>query len=373
MSILAGIVLASCTSGKKALERGDYYNATLQAVNRLRMSPDNKKAITALKDSYPMALEYCQRKADEAIRSNSPFKYSEAVDYYERMNEMAEQISRSPAAYKLFPEAYFYTDELTRARELAAGEHYAAALANEELNTRESWKQAYFQYQQADCYVPDYKDIRQRMMTAKNNATLKVIVEQIPVPGNYQLTSDFFLNSVIEDLENNRPNEFVEYYSPESAERLNILYPDQVLKMNFDEFLIGQVYDKESTVEFIRDSVDIGTVTLKDGTKQTVFGTVKAKMTTYRREILSSGVLNLTILDFQSDKVLIQRKFAGQYLWFTEWSTFNGDERALTDQQLALCERKPMPNPPPQSLFVECTRVIYDQITPNLRSFYLKY
>jgi hypothetical protein len=96
-------------------------------------------------------------------------------------------------------------------------------------------------------------------------------------------------------------------------------------------------------------------------------------MTTYRREILSSGVLDVTIIDFPLDKVLVQRKFAGQYLWFTEWSSFNGDERALTNQQLALCDRKPLPNPPPQNLFVECTRVIYDLVTPNLRSFYGKY
>ena len=320
-----------------------------------------------------MALKYYQGKIDNALRSSNPFKYSETVDYYERMNYLGDEISRCPAALKLFPDVKSYTAELARAKELAAEEQYNAGLRNEQLNTRNSWKDAFYNYQQADCYVPGYKDVNEKMRLAKFNATIKVIVEQIHVPRTYQLTSDFFLNRIMESLANSKASEFVEYYSPESAQNAGITRPDQVLRMNFDEFVVGQVYDKETVRELSRDSVEVGTVTMPDGTKKKAYNTVKAKLTTYRREISSNGVLDVSIIDFPLNKVVSERKFPGQYIWFTEWGSFNGDERALSKDQLALCDKHPLPPPRPQDLFVEFTKPIYNQVTPFLKSFYERY
>ncbi|TSA28149.1 MAG: hypothetical protein D4R67_04490 [Bacteroidetes bacterium] len=372
-SILIGLLLSSCSTGKKALEKGDYYTATLQAVHRLRNRPTSKKALNAIKDSYPMALKYYKDKIDYALKINSQFKYSEIVDYYEKMNRLSDEISRCPATLNIFPNLNYYTSELAQARAFGAEEQYSAGLSSEKENTRASWKEAYFYFLKADQFVPGYKDVKERIPIAKYNATLKVIVEQITVPKNYQLTADFFLNQIIESLTQNRPNEFVAYYSPESAQNAGIKTPDQVLEMNFDEFTIGQVYDKEIIADVSRDSVVVGTVTLPNGKKINVYNTVKAKLTTYRRELTSKGVLDVTIVDFLLNSVLVERKFPGQYVWFTEWGSFNGDERALSKEQLALCNKKPIPPPDPQQLFVEFTKPIYNQVTSFLRAFYNTY
>ena len=367
------LILLSCSSGKKAFERGDYYNATLKAVNRLRSDPNSEKAIQAVKDSYPMALTFFQGKVDYALGSNLPFKYSEVAGYYEKMSQMADEISRCPAALKLFPQLNYFAMELDQTRQLAAEEQYAAGLANEKPDTRLSWKEAWYNYRQADQFVPGYKDVRSRQDQAKYNGTLKVIVEQIKVPLKYQLTSDFFLNQILESLLRNRPNEFVAYYSPESARKEGINQPDQLLRMNFDDFVIGQTYDKESVKEVSRDSVEVGTVTLKTGEKVKAYNTVKAKLTVNRRELISKGILDVTIVDLPSNKVVSQRKFPGQFIWFSEWGSFNGDERALDEKQMAICRRKPLPPPGPQDLFIEFTKPIFGQTTPYLKSFYQQY
>lgn len=370
---IISLLFLSCSSGKKAFERGDYFNATLQAVNRLRSNPNSEKALRAVKDSYPMSLTYFQGKIDYALSTSNPFKYSEVVEYYEKMNRLSDEVSRCPAALNFFPKVNYFTSELAQSRKLAAEEQYDAGLKNEKLGTRLSWKEAYFNYQQADRFAPEFKDVRRRLEVAKYNATLKVIVSQIPVPRKYQLTSDFFLQQIIENLMRYRPNEFVEYYSPESAGKAGIKNPDQLLKMSFDEFIIGQVYDKESVREVSRDSVEVGTVTLADGKKMKAYNTVKAKLTSYRRELISNGVLDVTIVDLSRDNIVSQRKFPGQFVWFVEWGSFNGDERALSDEQYAICKRKPSPPPGPQDLFIEFTKPIFSQVTPFLKSFYQKY
>jgi len=367
------LILFACSSGKKAFERGDYYNATLKAVNRLRSDPNSEKAIQAVKDSYPMALTFYQGKVDDALSANLPFKYSEAAGHYEKMRVLADEISRCPAALKLFPQLNYYTLELEQTRQLAAEEQYAAGLVNERPDTRLSWKEAWSNYRQANQFVPGFKDVRSRLDQAKYNATLKVIVEQIKVPLKYQLTSDFFLNQIIENLLRYRPNEFVAYYSPESAKKEGIINPDQLLRLNFDDFVIGQVYDKESVKEVSRDSVEVGTVTLKTGEKVKAYNTVKAKVTMNRRELISKGLLDVTIVDLPANKVVSQRKFPGQFVWFSEWGTFNGDERALDEKQMAICRRKPMAPPGQQELFVEFTKPIFNQVTPYLKSFYQQY
>ena len=367
------LLLLSCSSGKKAFERGDYFNATLQAVNRLRSNPNSEKALQAVKDSYPMSLTWFQGKIDDALSTNSPFKYSEVVDYYEKMNRLSDEISRCPAALNIFPKVNYFTGELEQTRKLAAEEQYQAGLVNEKINSRLAWKDAYFNFKQVDRFAPGYKDVKHRMDEAKYNATIKVIVEQIPVPRAYQLTSDFFLRQMIENLMRYRPNEFVEYYSPESADKAKINNPDQLLKMSFDDFVIGQVYDKESVHEVTRDSVEVGTVTLADGKKMKAYNTVRAKLKINHRELISNGVLDVTIIDLLQNNVISQRKFPGQFVWSMEWGSFNGDERALNDKQFAMCKRKPSPPPGPQDLFIEFTKPIFNQVTPFLKSFYQKY
>jgi hypothetical protein len=367
------LLIMSCSSGKKALERGDYFSATLQAVNRLRSNPNSSKALNAVKESYPMSLTYFQGKIDNTLVTNTPFKYSEVVDYYEKMNLLSDQVSRCPAALKVLPKVNYFTTELAQARKLAAEEQYEAGLMNEKLNTRLSWKDAWLNYTQADRFSPGYKDVKRRLDNARYNATLKVIVEQIQVTRKYQLSSDFFQNQMIENLVRNRPNEFVAFYSPESAAKAGLKNPDQLLRMNFDDFVVGQVYDKETVREASRDSVEVGTVTLSDGKKVKAYNTVKAKLTINRRELISTGVLDVTIMDLQRNSVVSQRKFPGQSFWFVEWGSFNGDERALNNEQLAICRHKPVPPPGPQELFIEFTKPIFNQVTPFLKSFYQQY
>jgi hypothetical protein len=211
------------------------------------------------------------------------------------------------------------------------------------------------------------------MEEARFNATLRVIVEQIRVAGNYQLTSDFFLNQIVENLTQNRPNQFVEYFSPKSAEKAGLKNPDQILRMSFDEFVIGQIHDKETIKELSRDSVEVGTVTLADGKKVKAYNTVKAKLKVNRRELISNGILDVTIIELPLKRVITQKKFPGEYVWFSEWGSFNGDERALNNKQLAICKQKPLDPPGPQDLFVGFTTPIFNQVTPFLKSFFQQY
>ena len=110
-----------------------------------------------------------------------------------------------------------------------------------------------------------------------------------------------------------------------------------------------------------------------DADTNKVYGTVKATLFQYTKTTVSKGVLSFRIIDAKTGALLSAQKMPGEFVWKSEWATFNGDERALSAEQLQLTKQKEQPAPAPQQLFIEFTRPIYDQITGKLKEFYQGY
>jgi hypothetical protein len=66
----------------------------------LRQKPDHKKSKEVLATSYQMAIDYLETDAQNQIASNANFKWRNAVDDYEKINNLYEQIRTSPGALK---------------------------------------------------------------------------------------------------------------------------------------------------------------------------------------------------------------------------------------------------------------------------------
>ncbi len=364
------LIISGCSSGKKAYERGDYYGAVTKAVNRLRQNPDHGKSRVILKESYPLALEYFETQAKNEIASNSDFKWKNAIQSYSNLNQLYEEIRQCPGCLKVVPNPRNYYAEIGPLKEKAAEESYNAGINALMKGTRNDAKQAYYNFADAQAFVPGYKDVIAYLDKAKEEATLKVILEQIPVPARYNLSGGFFQDRVEEYLHTNYTEmSFIRFYTPQEAQSQQLEQPDQILRIQFDDFSVGNTALKEKEETVTRDSVKVGEVKL-EGKTVPVYNTVKAKLTVTRKEVLSNGLLSMVVVDARTSGILSHKKFTGEYLWVNSWARFNGDERALTDQQLQLCKQKEVQPPGAQELFLEFSKPIYNQLIPALRSFY---
>ncbi len=364
----------SCSSGKKAYESGNYAEAVLKSVNRLRKNPDHKKSKETLRKSYPLAIENLERSATDKLASLSPTKYTDALRIYEDINYLSEEIRRSPGALSVVPNPKAYKAKVEELKQLAAKENYDAALVLLDRNTREDAREAYILFRRAHEFVPNYKDVRNLMEEALFEATLKVVVEQIPVPARYNLSGKYFQDKIEEYLHTQfRGSEFVRFYTSKEADAEQLPYVDQYLRLQFDDFVVGETHTTKIIETVTKDSVVVGTVKLEDGTKANVYNTVSAKVTVFRKEIISRGLFSMQIFDAQTNAMLHHRKFNPESVWFSSWGSFNGDERALSDEQLKICQNSEMPPPPPQDLFISFAMPIYNQLIPNINSFYSKY
>lgn len=320
-----------------------------------------------------MAVDFYVTQANNEIASNGQFKWKNAIQSYEQVNQLYEQIRQCPGCMKVVSNPKNFYAEIGPLKEKAAEESYNAGINALMKGTREDAKRAYFNFADAQSFVPGFKDVVEYLDKSKFEATVKVILEQIPVPRRYNLSGGFFQDKVEEYLHQNYTDQgFVRFYTPQEAKNLNLEIADQILRVQFEDFSVGNTLLKEKEETVSRDSVRVGETKI-DGKTVPVYNTVKAKLTTYRKEIISSGIVSMLILDAKTEGVLTHKKFNGQHAWVNSWARYNGDERALTQAQLNLCKQTELQPPPPQDLFLEFTKPIYDQLIPSLQGFYQNY
>jgi len=317
-----------------------------------------------------MTIDWSQEELDLALSSNQAFKWEQAINIMHQVNRLSEQIRSTPAARKIINDPKTYTTELSMAYEKAAEERYQAGIHFLEQNTHEAARNAFNHFQKVEQLIPGFKNALQEMETAKDMATYLVIVEAATVQSKtYQLSSEFFYNQVFEFLNNKYPeSSFVNFYSPQQAEKFKIEHPDFIVQMEFYDFSIGNLVRNEKEEELTNrikvDSKDTSRVTYK---------TYKAKLKTFSDKVISGGRLNYRIVDFNTNNLLREKLIPGTFTWENQYAIYVGDKEALSDKQFALTNNKAMPLPPQQDLFIEFTRPIYDKLSIDLDQFFRRY
>ncbi|MBA4410142.1 MAG: hypothetical protein C0397_12040 [Odoribacter sp.] len=292
------------------------------------------------------------------------------------VNRVSDEIRRIPAARKLVPSPKTYTSEMSDVQNRAAKEFYDAGLDALGRNTRETAKQAYYYFQNADGLVRGFKDSQQKMRLAKDMATLNVVVEQIPVNGKFEYSAQFFYDHVFQMLNQQfQEKDFVHFFSPEEAERSKLKYPDMVLQMGFYDFFIDrpQHYEEEKDLS--------GEIEEKYQVKITKDSTVtrsrmvrkRGKIRIVTDQVSSGGLLELKAVEFQSQKIVFTDKIQGIYTWENKYGVFVGDKEVLDNTLSNIISNKAMMPPAPQDMFVLFTKPIFNQLTDKLTNYFKQY
>ena len=374
--LIGFLLLNSCSTGKKSLEQGNYYDAIMKAVSRLSSDPDNRKASQVIREGYPLSVTYYQEEIDKILTSNDPFKWKQTLEIMQTVNQMSDEIRRIPAARKLVPSPKTYTSEMTDVQNRAAQEFYNAGLDALSRKTREAAKQAYFHFLNADALVRGFKDTQQKMLLAKNIATLNVVVEQIPVNGKFEYSAQFFYDNVFQMLnERFQEKDFVHFFSPEQAEQAKLKFPDMVLQMGFYDFFIDRPQHSEEQLELNKQIEEKYTVKIsKDSTvTRTRMIPKKGKIKILTDQVASGGLLELKTVEFQSQKIVFTDKIPGQYMWQNKYGIFVGDNEVLDKDLSNILKNKMIMPPPAQDMFVLFTKPIFNQLADKLTNYFRQY
>lgn len=374
--LLAILIINStaCSSGKRMFEKGDYDGAVMQASQRLKLSPNNAKAKSTLKNAYTMALKTHLDAIQQADNYKTENYYDIVLSNYTALYNLEQTIKFCPACLNVISNLYEVAVKLTQTKKEALEFYYKRGNNYLTLGGKENARKALIDFNKVVSIQYDYRDIGTQVNQAKWEASEKIIIRHIPMHSRtFSISNEFFEKKILEYCYNTiQVNRLVQFLTPEEAKREHVDNPDQIIDIYFDDFIVGQTYVKENNQEFKKDSVIIGT-TIINGKEQSVYGSVKASVRSFEKSVLSSGLLNLSISSPNSNSTLLTEKIPGSYIWVCKWGNYNGDNRALSKDQINMCQGKELMPPMPQDLFIEFTKPIYSQLTSRLNSFYNSY
>jgi hypothetical protein len=224
--------------------------------------------------------------------------------------------------------------------------------------------------------VRGFKDSQQKMKLAKEIATVRVVVEQIPVNGKFEYSAQFFYDNVFQMLNQQfQERDFVHFFSPEEAERTNLKYPDIVLQMGFYDFFIDRPQHFEEQQELSKQIEEKYQVKVSKDSTVTKTRTVmkKGKIKIVTDQVASGGLLELKAVDFQSQKIIFTDKIPGQYLWQNKYGVFVGDAEVLDNTLANIVNNKVLMPPASQDMFVLFTKPIFNQLTDKLVNYFRQY
>lgn len=361
---LAAVILLAlveaCSSGKSALTHGNYYEAVLESVNRLRGSPDNKKAKEVLQQGYPLAVEYIETGIKNDIAADNPRKWRNAVSGYERINYMNDQIKTSLGAMRVISQPVTRYAELKDAKVKAAEETYTEGITSLMKNTREDAKRAYFNFKQANDYEPGYRETIEMMTQAEFNATLRVAYEEINAS-----TINYSLQPVINSLKR-------QFLSFRPISQSDTVPPHQFLRIVFNGYREDGSARITTRSEVVTRDVKTGEKKGPDGKMVDVMTKVEAKVTYYQKVKTARSAAMLTITDASTQAVLETENIEGRSSWQYDWATFSGDSRALSSNHQNLVKlREIAPND--RELYNQAMRNLESNLGNKLKSFYNPY
>lgn len=353
----ATTILFSCKSAQKMYLRGNYDEAVELAAKKLSKKPNDAELLDVLQNAYRFAVEDHETRIRNHSNSTNQLKYEYILAEYSDLQRLYDAIRRSPGVYDMV-QPTDYSAYITTYQDEAANARVERGLQLMDNNTKKGFRDAWYEFQRALNLKPGDLSIREKMDEAYANAVTNVVLLPLTRYGYQYSSYNFDMNNfnynLLRYMNNNNSNQFVRYYSPEEAGRT--IRTDNVVDLRFSDVNVGRYRDQRNTREVSKQIVAKETVYSKDSVIKEYI-TVKAKITTVTRTIQADGLLQATIKDYDN-RFVWSDTYRGDYSWTATFSTYTGDERALSDEDKKLVNQKEQ-WPPSND---EIIRIIMDDI-----------
>jgi hypothetical protein len=364
------LLIAGCKTASKLYDKGNYDEAVQLAVKKLQKKPDNEMR-SILQNAYHYAVNDHESRIRQLTDNTNELRWEWIYSEYASLQRLYEVIHRSPEALSIV-NPVDYSSYLNTYADKAADTRFDRGMAWMDKGDKLSFRNAYNEFNAALQYRPGDLAIVDRKNEAYEMAVINVVVMPID---NYrsrfssysdpQFTS--FENDLLNQLKYNTGNHFVRFYSSWEANSQNIR-ADQFVDFRFSTFDIGRSRDERKTREVSKDVVVKETVYRPDSIVRE-YKKVFAKITTTNRSVISEGNLQVNVRDINGHW-LWSDNIRGNHNWCTEFSTYTGDERALSESDKQLVNRR-QEYPPHDDEIVRCIiNEINSQMTSRVRNYF---
>lgn len=368
------VSITGCKTATKLYESGDYDEAVELAVKKLQKKNNDEELKSVLQNAYRFAVDQHESKIRNLSGNNNELKWEWIHNEYSLLQKLYHAVRRSPVAFQLV-NAIDYSSYMSTYAEQAADVRYERGMRWMDRNDKLSFRNAYNEFNSSLRFKPGDYTIKSKLDEAYQNAVVNVII--MPMD-NYQYTYSSnndhelrnFENDLLGKLRYQGGNQFIKFYNEWDARSQNIR-PDQFIDFRFNTMNVGRVRDEVNKREASKDIV-VKEIVYKPDSIVKEYKKVFATILTTKRMMNSTGNMLVNIRD-GNGRWLWSDNFRGSHNWVTEFATYTGDERALSESDKDLLNRSR--NYPPQE--DDILRQIINDINTNLynrlRDYYNRY
>jgi hypothetical protein len=296
--------------------------------------------------------------------------------YYEyvHLQKLHDKIYEAPAAVQAVKPAD-YASYLATYRDKSAEAHVqkAVQLLQENDPDRSAYREAYYELRKALKFRPNDHGILEKLEEAKEVATVTVLLVPMDAAGYTRYNTSYafrnFERELLRTIRNGINNEFLHFTT--LADNSNRTEPDEIIEMRLGTFNIGRPYDESKTRNVEKEVVVKEIVYNKDSVVKE-YAKVTARITTTKRLLRSTSDMYLNILDGER-RVLWNDLVRAEHRWTTEFATFTGDERALSESDKALLNKSQRTPPRDEEVEEGLLDQLSSEVTRRLRSYYNRY
>ncbi len=357
-----GMLVFSCKTASKLYEKGNYDEAVELVAKKLQKDPNDAKLLGIIESSYHYAVNEHENNIRNHAAGNNELKWEWMYNEYAALQRMHDAIYRVPSVLAIV-KPLDYSSYLVTYSEKAGDVRYDRGLSFMQRYDKQSYQNAYREFQAALRFKPGNRDALVKMDEAYDYAVTNVIILPMQQQGGYVYSSytvggDNLDDQLIRNLQYSSGDEFLKFYSAWDARSRNVRI-DQQLDMRMATANIGR-YQDYRTHRRVSKEVVVKETTYKPDSVVKEYAKVYADITTTRRTIASNAALQVNVNDF-NDRWLWTDNVIGNHTWSTEFATYTGDARALSESDKQLIERRKEFGPSEN----EIMRLLLDQISNN--------
>lgn len=367
------VLFHSCKTASKSYQKGNYTDAIERGVKKLQKDPNDYETRELVQKSYTYTVNEYEDQIRILSNSKNENRYDRIYQNYAALQKLYETIHQYPAVANII-KVKDYSEFVETYRNKAAELHTEKAKKWLQEGTKDAYREAYKEFRIATSYKPGDFELRKQMDSAYNKAVIKVVISPIGNYGNYNYGSSYqlqnFQREILRTLSYNMNNEFIRFYSGFEARSKDII-PDQIMELNLSRISFGRPYDTKTTREVSKEVV-VKEIVYKADSVVKQYGKVFAKITTTRRTLVSQGDLYITVRDTKG-RTIWNDRFTGERKWQTEFSTYTGDERALSESDKTALNNNYYNPPDEDQIMEELLRQIQNDLSYRLRNYYTRY
>lgn len=365
--IAIAVTLASCASSKFRAPSGED-KPLFAAINELIKHPDNAKAQNDLRYFYDQAISRHENAAVTYKNSNDPNRWDRIINEYNALQAIYKATQAVPNATAYVQPKSFLT-ELESAREDAAEYFYREGHKSYGEQSRNGDLRAHEFFKRANAYIPGYKDALQLSKDAYESSIVNVMVgpvrEEDPLffrewDDETRYRSDYYQDALVRELGGKTAAyTSARFYTDYEASKEGVR-PEWVLEVEWDRISPFTGIPSSSS-RSLSKKIQVG----KDSTGKPVYEMATGTLTLYNRSVTVNATIDFRLWEVYSKRTIQTNSVSERVEWNEQYATYNGDKRALSDEDRALLRRRNFDRGPSKTQVMDA---LMRKMFPELRS-----